>query len=137
MHKLLTALLTSVVASAPVAAQPMDGFGSHLAELINRYRQDHGLAPLSVAPHLVALASEHSADMATRGRLTHDGFDHRFKRAGSRVCVENVGWNYATAEGLMDGWRRSAAHHRNLLDAQVSYMGIGMNARYATFFACL
>lgn len=137
MHKLLTALVISIVAVAPAAAQSVDGFGNHLAELINRYRQRHGLAPLALAPNLVALASEHSTEMATRGRLTHEGFDHRFKRAGSRVCVENVGWNYATAEALMDGWRHSPAHHRNLLEAQVSYMGVAMNARYATFFACL
>ncbi len=137
MPKLLIALVISVVAIAPAAAQSMDGFGRHLADLINRYREQHGLPSLSVAPDLVELAGEHSTEMAAQRRLTHDGFNDRFVRADSRICVENVGWNYPTAEALLEGWRHSPDHRRNLLDAQVSRMGIAVDARYATFFACL
>lgn len=137
MRTLLTLLALAItVAVTPAQAQTMDGFGRHLADLINRYRERHGLAPLSIAQDLVALAGEHSAEMAARRRLTHDGFDDRHTRTGSRVCVENVGWNFPTAEALMDGWRYSPGHHRNLLEAKVSRMGIAVDARYVTFFAC-
>src|SRR5512137_865690 len=123
MRKLLTALaLITTVTAAPVQAQSIDGFGRHLAELINRYRERHGLAPLEISQDLVALASEHSAAMAAQRYLTHDGFDDRYTRARSRVCIENVGRNFQTAEALMNGWRQSPTHHRNLLEAKVSRM---------------
>jgi uncharacterized protein YkwD len=127
------------VFAAPVQAQAQaaEGFGRHLADLINRYREHQGLAPLAIAQDLAALAGEHSAGMAARRQLTHDGFHQRHLRARSRVCVENVGWNFKTAEALLEGWRHSEGHHRNLLETQVSRMGIAVDARYVTFFACL
>lgn len=137
MRHLLTALALAATTTAAVAAPPMDGFDLRLADLINRYRESHGLAPLAIAQDLVALASEHSTEMAARGRLTHEGFRDRYSRARSRVCVENVGWNYPTAEALLDGWRHSPDHLRNLLEPEVSQMGIAADARYVTFFACL
>ena len=138
MRNLLIALvLTASAAAGPVQAQSVDGFGRHLADLINRYRQSHGLAPLAISQDLVALAGEHSAAMAAQRYLTHEGFDDRYTRARSRICIENVGRNFQTAEALMDGWRLSPEHHRNLLEAKVARMGIGVDSRSVTFFACL
>ena len=74
--------------------------------------------------------------MATQRRLSHDGFHSRLGRTTSRLCVENVGWNYPTAEALLDGWRHSPEHLRNLLDPKVRRMGLAARARYVTFFAC-
>lgn len=118
------------------AAAPADGYVRHLAALINEYRQRHGLAPLELADELAALAGEHSHAMAAQRRLSHDGFRDRLQRTGSRVCVENVGQGYRTAEALLEGWRQSPAHHVNLLADDVARMGIAASARYVTFFAC-
>jgi uncharacterized protein YkwD len=137
MRKLLTAIAIAIVAATPAAAQSIDGFDRRLADLINRYREVHGLAPLAIAPDLEKLASEHSAEMAASRQLTHNGFSERFDRSGSSVCVENVGWNYPTAEALMDGWRHSPDHLRNLLEVKVTRMGVADDTRYVTFFACL
>lgn len=113
-----------------------EGFARRLADLINDYRQHQGLEPLSLATDLAELADEHSAAMADRRQLSHEGFRARFQRANSRVCVENVGWNHRTPEALMDGWRQSPEHHRNLLEPKVARMGIAVATRYVTFFAC-
>jgi len=137
MRKLLTALVITIATTAPACAQSMDGFGRHLADLINRYRENQGLAPLTITQDLVTIATEHSTDMAVRRQLSHDGFNDRYNRTGSRICVENVGRNYPTAEALLEGWRHSPDHHRNLLEPKVSRMGIAADARYVTFFACL
>jgi len=137
MRKLLTALLIATATTTPASAQPIDGFGRHLADLINRYRENHGLAPLTVTQDLVTIAAVHSTDMAVRRQLSHNGFNDRYNRTGSRICVENVGWNYPTAEALLEGWRHSPDHHRNLLEPKVSRMGIAADTRYVTFFACL
>lgn len=113
-----------------------EGFARHLAFLVNDYRLQHGLAQLSMADDLTALADEHSHDMSQRQQLSHQGFRARFGRTSSRACVENVGWNHRTPESLLDGWRRSPEHHRNLLEPGVTRMGIAVASRYVTFFAC-
>ena len=112
------------------------GFARHLERLVNEHRARHGLPALEVAAALTLLAAEHSADMAASQRLSHGGFTARLQRARSRACVENVGWNHATPESLLDGWRLSPAHARNLLDPALVRMGVAVSARYVTFFAC-
>lgn len=113
-----------------------EGFTGQLTTLINAYREARGLPPLDLAEDLASLAGEHSTTMSQRHRLSHDGFRTRFERANSRVCVENVAWNFRTPEALLDGWRHSPAHHRNLLDPKVARVGIAAARDYVTFFAC-
>jgi uncharacterized protein YkwD len=124
------------VQAAGVESQLPRGYVDRLADLINDYRQANGLAPLALAEGLALLAGEHSEGMAGQRQLSHDGFRARFQRAASKICVENVGWNYATPEGLLEGWRLSPSHHRNLLEPKVGRMGIAVESRYVTFFAC-
>lgn len=109
---------------------------AQLAERINRYREQQGLGPLAWSDDLAALAGEHSQGMAGAGRLSHDGFRQRLGRSGSRLCVENVAQGFPSAETLLDGWRRSPGHHRNLVEPQVVRMGLAATARYVTFLAC-
>ncbi len=133
----IAALLAAPAAAGPRAAgEPAQDYLQHLGELINGYRLDHGVEPLDLADDLVALATDHSDSMAAQRQLSHDGFHDRFTSAASRICVENVGVNYPTPEALFEGWRLSPAHHRNLLEARVSRMGLAASARYVTFFAC-
>lgn len=141
IHALIATAMAAMAGHAAAATTPgseriAGSFGAHLADLINDYREQQGLAPLAFADDLAGLAAEHSARMAARRQLSHDGFRDRYQRAGSRVCVENVGWNYPTAEALLDGWRQSPGHHRNLLEQKVSRMGIGVSTQYVTLFAC-
>ena len=112
------------------------GYAQRLAELINAYRRDHGLAPLAVADDLASIASEHSVRMADQRRLSHDGFRSRFDRTQARICVENVGWNFPFPEAQLEGWRASPGHHRNLLEPKVARMGLAVSGPYVTFFAC-
>jgi len=127
---------TATAAESGREATTASPFTHHLANLINAYRAQNGLGPLEVAEDLADLALEHSASMSERRQLSHEGFRARFQRTRSRLCVENVGWNHRTPEALLEGWRLSPAHHRNLLDPGVSRMGIAAAARYVTFFAC-
>lgn len=122
--------------AAEHATRVPEGYVDHLAELINDYRAHLGLQPLVFSEDLVTLASEHSASMAEQRQLNHEGFRARFSRASSRICVENVGRNFATPEALLEGWRLSPTHDVNLLEPKVSRMGIAVTAKYVTFFAC-
>jgi uncharacterized protein YkwD len=136
------ALIAAALVATPARAETAPStpwtttFIDQLAELINRYRADNGLGPLQLADELAALAGEHSASMATQRQLSHEGFRDRYRMASSKICVENVGWNHRTPESLLDGWRQSPTHHRNLLEPKVLRMGLAATTRYVTFFAC-
>jgi uncharacterized protein YkwD len=123
--------------NAYAATKPGDSpYAERLGELVNQYREQRGARPLRVDGALSALAREHSVVMAKTGRLSHDEFPSRVRRSGYRMCVENVGWNYHTADAQFDSWRRSPGHDRNLLDVRVTRMGIGVASDYVTFIAC-
>lgn len=123
-------------ASEGVVRDRSGPYERHLADLINEYRERHGLAPLQLVADLSELASEHAGRMAELHRLSHDGFRDRFDRTRARICVENVGMNFPHAEAQLDGWRASPGHHRNLLEPKVARMGIARANRYVAFFAC-
>jgi len=111
-------------------------YTARVMTLVNQYRESHHLPGLVVDQRLTGLAQEHSQKMANKRLLSHDGFDERFNRANRELCVENVGTNFPNAAALVEGWRRSAGHNRNLLDGEVRSVGVSVYQGYATFFAC-
>lgn len=122
--------------STEQSAERAESFVQQLAALINDYRRQHGLQALLPAAELVSLADEHSEAMAGQRVLTHEGFRDRYARSGSKVCVENLGWNHRSPQALLEGWRQSPGHHRNLLNPKVERVGIAARERFVTFFAC-
>ena len=107
-----------------------------LLEQINLYRQDNGLNPLRFDANLIRLAKNHSFEMFRQKMMSHRNFDERFERSGSRLCVENVGWNYSNPLKQFDGWRHSSGHDQNMLKEGVTKAGIAEIGNYVTFFAC-
>lgn len=111
-------------------------YGRTLLEQINLYRQDNGLNPLRFDANLIHLAKNHSFAMSQQKRVSHSKFNERFERSGSRLCVENVGWNYSNPLKQFDAWRRSSGHDQNMLKEGVYKAGIAEIGNYVTFFAC-
>jgi uncharacterized protein YkwD len=134
--KLAVAIALMAAANAANAADQPDPFATQLGKLINDYRAQHDVPPLALDVSLSELAHGHAARMAADKRLSHYGFEERFAKAGSPRCVENVGFNQRTPEAEFGGWRDSPTHSRNLLDPDITRMGIGVQDRYVTFFAC-
>jgi uncharacterized protein YkwD len=135
--RLASAALMIMLLAATAAGA--GGFEDDLLGLINGYRGSKELKPLVMKPDLTRLAMQHSRTMKRSGRMSHDGFDARFKAAGKKGamgCMENVGWNQPTAASLLEGWQNSPGHDRNLLDPQVTSVGIARAGTYTTFFAC-
>jgi uncharacterized protein YkwD len=129
-----------VLLLAALAGPALAGsYEDDLLRLINGYRTTQDLEPLAMRPALAALARRHSQTMRRAGRLSHDGFQARFRTArsnGATGCVENVGWNYPTARAQFDGWQQSPGHDRNMLDPAITGAGIARVGPYITFFAC-
>lgn len=107
-----------------------------LGDAVNAYRAASGLSPLVADAKLDAIARQHSVAMAKGGKMGHEGFPDRVSRSGWSMCVENVGWNFATSKAQFDAWRHSPGHDRNLRHPRVERMGIGVADGYVTFIAC-
>ena len=133
-------LCAAALVGTPVAAADAPALDIMLAEQVlaetNAARQRHQLPPLQSAPSLAVLAAEHSATMARRGQLGHDGFDARFSRAQRMTCVENLAAGYRSAEQVVAGWHASPSHRQNLLDARVQEVGVASVAGHVTWLAC-
>ena len=130
-----------MVAQVPVQAVRAESadttlYGRTLLEQINLYRQDSGLNQLVFDPGLIRLARTHSFTMFKQKRISHLDFKSRFERTGSRLCVENVGWNYTTPLKQFNAWRRSSGHDQNMITEGIRKAGIAEIGGYVTFFAC-
>ncbi len=131
---LAAVLCDSAGADQVVASR--DPYSVRLLGSINAYRVKHGVAKLSSAANLDVLAREHSLQMARAGQMSHEGYRERGMRSGSAVCVENVGWNYASPEAQLRAWIESPGHNKNLLDPKITQAGIGEANAYVTFIGC-
>ncbi|MDD2464233.1 MAG: CAP domain-containing protein [Desulfobulbus sp.] len=134
---LLASLLQPVTAhSRAQDDQSLSPYAATLLEQVNNYRRYSNLAPLRADARLNQLARTHSFEMFRQKRMGHSGFNDRFRRSGSRMCVENVGWNYSTPLKQFDAWRHSRGHDENMLNEDIRYAGIAEIGKYVTFFAC-
>jgi uncharacterized protein YkwD len=113
---------------APVADVSGQGFDA----VLNATRAAYGRSPATEHPLLTAAALGHAQDMATNGHLSHqgrDGSDHmrRIRAAGycTGYAVENLAWDWASAERAGQEWAQSPKHLENmLLSGNVEY-GLG------------
>lgn len=128
--------ILSAEALPAVADDATAGREQDLLRAVNDYRAAQGLARWRDDPGLAAIARAHSRRMQREGRLSHDGFRQRALRAGSALCVENLVAGHAVPEQAVAMWRRSPAHHDNLLDARAMWAGVGVAGRFATLLAC-
>lgn len=100
--------------------------------LINAYRQQHSLGPLTQSPSLTRSASWMTHDMVTKHYLSHT--DSLGRDSGGRMTDcgydlytwrgEDAGIGYATAAEIVAGWKGSAPHNALLLDPK--YVGYGI-----------
>ena len=113
--------------------------------MINRYRAEKGLKPLTLDSKLTLAAQSHSSDLARRDRISHKGSDGsdpwtRVRRAGysPRLAAENVGTGQMSLAEVFRGWQESPGHNRNLLLPDATQMGIALVAepgtKYGTFW---
>lgn len=117
---------------------------------MNEERAAAGLPELKIEAHLNAAAQEHSDWMAQTGTLAHTGEggstpterieDTGFPLEGSWGTAENVA--YTSISGALDrgeinlmhdGLMDSAGHRANIMNPDMSYVGVGLSVGRLTF----
>jgi uncharacterized protein YkwD/stress response protein SCP2 len=111
------------------------GAAGMLGEVVDRTnaeRARHGLRALTVDQRLAAAAQAHSADMVRRGFFAHESPDggqvwDRAVAAGYayRKVAENIAAGQRTAEEVVRGWMGSPGHRANILDGDLTQIGVG------------
>ena len=113
-----TALAATTPAPAVVQAP-----ASALLAALNSARTSAGLAPLSSAGDLVAVANEQALAMATDGYLFHNPYLET-QVANWQALGENVGCGLSTST-IQSAFMGSTEHRDNILSTQFTQVGIG------------
>ena len=102
-------------------------------ELLNAYRGELGLAPVTMNAELSAAAEYHSVDMATNNYFDHYLFDGT--DAGTNIqnfgytgfpYAENIAAGMATAQEVLIGWQNSPEHNATMTNPQYTEIGVGL-----------
>ena len=116
------------------------------ATMISLYRKNNGVGAVVVDPELMRVAETQSQAMASRNKLDHDvkaPLPKRLQAAGykSTVAVENVSAGYHTLAEAFSGWRDSPPHRANMLQSDVTKLGIAAsyapNTKYKVFWTMI
>lgn len=104
---------------------------NEVAILVNKARVEAGLKPLYVLPYLGEVAEIRAVESA-------ESFSHS-RRDGSSfasaidtdevpygLALENLAGGFATAEETFDQWRHSSGHWANVMNPDITHMGIGV-----------
>lgn len=112
-----------------------------LLELANHDRAAAGLAPLKWDPALAKAAHQHALRMARANQLSHQfpgepSMQDRARQAGARfsVIAENVAQG-PTPGSIHTQWMNSPPHRANLLDPELTAVGISVVQSGNTLFA--
>jgi uncharacterized protein YkwD len=114
--------------------------------MISGYRRNNGLSVVTVDPELMRLANEQATAMAARGALDHSivaPFQQRIRKSqfDATVAVENIGAGYHTLAEAFSGWRDSPPHRANMLNANVTRIGIAAvyspKSKYKVFWSLI
>ena len=107
-------------------------------QLINEYRQNNGVGPLTLSDTLSLSSERHSEDMGKYGFFAHNTVKSSYYPARSRPWdrmaaegydyytskAENIATGYETAEEVFEGWRESPSHNHAMLDGNYHAIGI-------------
>jgi uncharacterized protein YkwD len=117
-------LPTSPLSSQPSAAEKL------LFDAANRERAAAGLQPLKWDEALAAAARRHAEHMAHENLLAHQypgepSLDERAAQAGAKfsLVAENIAMG-GDPETIHDGWMHSSGHRKNILNPEVTAVGI-------------
>jgi Cysteine-rich secretory protein family len=114
----------------------------NMAEMITRYRREHGLSTVKTDPQLTAIAERQAKAMAASGVMDHSvagSFASRISGARAGMVSENIAAGTKTWAETFRMWQISPGHNANLLQSKADSVGVAVarndQTRYKTFWA--
>jgi hypothetical protein len=113
-----------------------------MAEMISRYRREHGLSTVKTDPQLTAVAERQAKAMAASGIMDHSvagSFGSRLSSVNANRAAENIAAGTKTWAETFRMWQNSPGHNANLLQARADSVGVAVarneQTRYKIFWA--
>ncbi|OGJ16455.1 MAG: hypothetical protein A2632_03260 [Candidatus Pacebacteria bacterium RIFCSPHIGHO2_01_FULL_46_16] len=110
--------------------------------LINGYRRDHRLTPLTAHTALERSARQKLADMVAKKYWRHGDTDNSppwrfFGQAGYQYARagENLAFGVTSSWQTFSGWQASQTHNEQLLEPEYQDMGIAVECDYYAVYA--
>lgn len=122
---------TSAVSAASARLERCPDVGAIQGEVIaivNAHRANAGVPALTAHAGLMQMAQAWSGQMASQQQMVHSTtFCDETLAMGFRRCAENIArTGSASASGVMDAWMASAAHRANILNPNLTHIGVGV-----------
>jgi uncharacterized protein YkwD len=138
-NNIIPELLPKITSALTPEMPDTYAFEREVFDLVNLERENIGLKPLEWLDRLAEVARMHSADMAQRGFFDHtnpDGLNplDRVQNAGI-ACVfasENIAHGQRTPREVVDSWMNSPGHKANILNENITHIGVGFYDYYWT-----
>ncbi|MBV8961248.1 MAG: CAP domain-containing protein [Actinobacteria bacterium] len=122
---LLGSITMAVLGATAASATPAVDEASFLVK-INALRVSQGLVPLTLDAHLIDIARNWSAKMASDGAISHNpDLAAQVGGNGWRTLGENVGVG-STVDWLENAFENSPHHYANLVDPDYRWIGLGV-----------
>ncbi len=119
-------------AQKPSADSSISEYEKQVVEIVNRYRAENGLKPLTLNTELSKVARLKSQDMKDKKYFSHTSptygspFDMMKKFGISyRTAGENIAMGQRTPEAVMTAWMNSSGHRANILNSTYTQIGVG------------
>jgi hypothetical protein len=113
-----------------------------MAEMISRYRREHGLSTVKTDPQLTAIAERQAKAMAASGIMDHSvagAFSSRISSVNANRAAENIAAGTKTWADTFRMWQNSPGHNANLLQVRADSVGVAVarndQTRYKYFWA--
>lgn len=124
---------TTTETQTPVTTDSsVSAYEQQVVELVNSYRAQYGLNPVTLNTELSKVARLKSQDMKDKGYFSHTSptygspFD-MMKQFGIsyRTAGENIAMGQRAPEAVMEAWMNSEGHRANILNASYTQIGVG------------
>src|SRR5262249_24865788 len=113
-----------------------------MAEMISRYRREHGLSAVKTDPQLTAVAERQAKAMAASGIMDHSvagSFSSRISSANANRAAENIAAGTKTWADTFRMWQNSPGPSANLPPAPADSLRLAVarneQTRYKIFWA--
>ena len=100
--------------------------------LVNEIREEFGMCRLEWDELLALTGRMHAEDMYTNDYFSHESQDGRtpFDRMVQngvtyKIAAENIARDFDGAESVVDSWMNSEAHRANILNPEITRIGVG------------
>ena len=122
-------------AGAEVPGTVSSDVGAAIVQLTNAERSSGGVAPLRASGRLNQAAQIQADQMVQLGRLDHVLSGAKYPRPEDRLAAvgyqwrayaENIAMGQTSPAAVMDSWMHSSGHRANILNANLTEIGVGV-----------